>query len=266
MISVVSSPSYAVFCLLALALLSPGPNIHFALWPRSADFWATAALANISIDDTSSLIIYSSNNTWRPSTVACATCLTPDVRIAYAGTWHDGTHIIPTIDDDDLQTTSTTGTPPPPKLQKGKDNDKDSGKGDDGDDGDDKDDKDNDDKGGMGKGKGGGNSRRSLRFASRQRAFRRQNAQVSNPFFTPTLDGDDPGFVDTQVTVQFSFNGTSCFKVSHLRFVRRCLSIYREAALTIGCLSKTSADRTYLASYRLCHLCIRHRPDVRSAS
>lgn len=104
LISVSRSPSYFVYSLVILALLGPEPRTYSPYWPRSADYWATATLVNITIDDTSTLIAYSANNTWRPSTVNCSSCLDPDTRLAYAGTWHDGTHIIPTQDADDLDT------------------------------------------------------------------------------------------------------------------------------------------------------------------
>ena len=60
---------------------------------RSA--FASAALVNFTIDDTSSLITYSPSNQWRASTTPCSTCLEPDAQLAYAGTWHDGTSTAP---------------------------------------------------------------------------------------------------------------------------------------------------------------------------
>jgi hypothetical protein len=196
---------------LALVLLSPGPSVHIGHWPRSADIWATAALVNITIDDTSSLIAYSANNTWRSSAVACSTCLAPDIQLAYAGSWHDGTHIIPTTDADDLGDTDATTHSSTAKQQPDQgDHDKDDG------------DNDSDDK------KGGGH-RRGLGADDRAKVSKRQSTDVDNPFFTPKLDDDDPGFVDTQVTLQFSFNGTSYLEVLYPSFVRLCLSIHRDA-------------------------------------
>ena len=186
---------------------------------------------NVTIDDTSSLIAYSANNTWRPSTVPCTTCLAPSDRLAYAGTWHDGTHIIPTADGDDTQTTAENPGQSGKPGQNGNGGDGDGGKGgggggdddggdggkgsndeEDSDEGDDDDKKgdtdDNDDK----KGGKGSRQRRGLKGNSGRR-FKRQNT-ASNPFFTPSLDSDDSGFVDKPVTVQFNFTGTSCWLLS----------------------------------------------------
>ena len=38
---------------------------------------------------------------WHASAVECDTCLSPPGTSAHGGTWHDGTHIIPTLDEDD---------------------------------------------------------------------------------------------------------------------------------------------------------------------
>ena len=74
---------------------------------------ALAALVNVTIDDTSSLIAYSPPDSWRSSSEACKTCLEPDKRLAYAWTWHDGTHIIPTVDADDLPNNAVSPSPTP---------------------------------------------------------------------------------------------------------------------------------------------------------
>lgn len=192
----------------------------------------------MTIDDTSSLISYSGNSTWRPSSVTCATCLQPGGNLAYAGTWHDGTHIIPTLDSDDFGSSSTSGVstsaastsaaPPSSTSQvaaaKG---------GDDDDASDDDDDKGDDDDGKSGKGKGkGSRRRRGLQGTRSGTMLRRQDTAVSNPFFVPNLDSDDPGFVDKSVTVQFNFTGTS--------FLKLPISQCTEANASLGLLN----DRT----------------------
>ncbi|EKM52831.1 uncharacterized protein PHACADRAFT_261484 [Phanerochaete carnosa HHB-10118-sp] len=193
------SPSYAVFCLVVVALLSPAPATRVAYWPRSADFWAIATAANVTIDDTSSLITYSANDTWRPSTVPCDTCLDPDNSLAYAGTWHDGTHIIPTVDNDDVDDTDQqSGKSGNGGGKQGGDGDQDGDGGGDGDSGD------------NGKGGKDGQHRRGMQDVGVPR-FKRQESIVSNPFFTPNLDSDDPGFVDKSVTVEFNFTGSAIY-------------------------------------------------------
>ena len=100
---------------------------------------ALAALVNVTIDDTSSLIAYSPPDSWRSSSEACKTCLEPDKRLAYAWTWHDGTHIIPTVDGDDLPNNAVSPSPTPSataggdadKGKKGDDDDKKDGDDDD---------------------------------------------------------------------------------------------------------------------------------------
>lgn len=161
------SPAYALFCIVTLTLLGPGPNSQFAHWPRSADYWATAVLVNVTIDDTSSLIAYSPISSWRSSVTPCATCLLPDKYLAYAETWHEGAHILPSDDTDDIH---------------------------------------NNIEGVRSNGKG---HRSDLERRGRpQRPGRRGNV-VDRQAFTPRLDSDDPNFVDTPVTVQFNFTGTS---------------------------------------------------------
>lgn len=172
--------------------------MDIASWPRDTHLWAVAAVVNITIDDTSSLILYSTNNTWRPSKVACQTCLAPDPKFAYAGTWHDGTHIIPTLDDDDINTADD---------QASKQGDSGAGRSD----------ADGSGDGGSDNNKGNGGGKWTFRRRRRDskgvrgvEKFRRQDTVISNPFFTPKLDSDDPGFFDRPVTVEFNFTGTSC--------------------------------------------------------
>ncbi|GJE95593.1 hypothetical protein PsYK624_117790 [Phanerochaete sordida] len=199
------SPSYAIFCLLVATLLGPAPTTRVAYWPRSADYWAIAQPVNITIDDSSSLIAYSGNNTWRASNVPCTTCLAPNGRMAYAGTWHDGTHVLPTIDNDDLNTTTSGGSQQTATTggAAGGDNDKGDGDGNGGDE--DAEKGDDDDK------KGGGKGPQRRRGLEGGRRLRRQDTIVSNPFFTPNLDSDDPGFVDKAVSVEFNFTGSAIY-------------------------------------------------------
>ncbi|KIP05697.1 hypothetical protein PHLGIDRAFT_128722 [Phlebiopsis gigantea 11061_1 CR5-6] len=163
----------------------------------------------MTIDDTSSLISYSGNNTWRPSSVACATCLEPGANLVYAGTWHDGTHIVPTLDGDDFGAAPTSAAAPSatsqPAAGQGGDDDEAAGDDDDDDKGD-----DDDKKSGKGKGKGG-KRRRGLQGFRSAAKLKRQDTAVSNPFFVPSLDSDDPGFVDKSVTVQFNFTGSAIY-------------------------------------------------------
>ena len=140
----------------------------------------------------------------------CTGCLSPSDRLVYAGTWHDGTHIIPTIDADDIgssPTATANQSAPSATGGQGKSNDDEETQGDD-------DDKKGDDEESKGA-QGGGRGRRWDSWDTER--FRRKDDAVNNPFFTPKLDSDDPGFVDRPVTVQFNFTGTSwiqCF-LSH---------------------------------------------------
>lgn len=45
--------------------------------------------------------MYAPATSWHASTVECDSCLAPLSAGAHGGTWHDGTHIVPTIDEDD---------------------------------------------------------------------------------------------------------------------------------------------------------------------
>lgn len=146
---------------------------------------ALAALVNVTTDDTSSLIAYSPPDSWRSSSEACKTCLEPDKRLAYAWTWHDGTHIIPTRDADDLD-----GSDPDSQARKKLVNAK------------------------KVDGRSEADSRLDLRKRRsppsnlRGRSAKRQRTETDDPFFTTQLDSDDAGFVDTPVLAQFNFTGT----------------------------------------------------------
>lgn len=96
--------------------------------------------------------------------------------MAYAWTWHDGTHIIPTHDADDLDGTDSDSEFVSRKVEA--DNRLNS------------------------EGRGG----RAL--SSRGGVAKRQRKQTDDPFSTAHLDSDDAGFVDTPVLAQFNFTGT----------------------------------------------------------
>ena len=74
-------------------------------------------------------------------------------------------------------------------------------------------DKDDDSDSDDGKGKKGDKDdgkRRRRHLSTGSHLLRRQTATndaSSNPFFTPNLDSDDPGFVDTPVSAQLNFTG-----------------------------------------------------------
>ncbi|KAI0684554.1 hypothetical protein BC835DRAFT_617879 [Cytidiella melzeri] len=199
--------------LLALAILSPWPSQQNpGSNPRV--LLVSAALVNITVDDTSSLIAYTPATSWQSSTTVCSSCLQPDPALAYAGTWHDGTHIIPTADEDDSpggtqelsqstqvsqksSTRSATPTPPPTQAKGKGDDDDDDGKGD-----------DDDDK----KSGNDGHRRRTVRVARDAKLFKRDNSSAnSNPFVTEKDDSDDPGFVDQPVVVTFNFTGSAVY-------------------------------------------------------
>ncbi|TFK80295.1 hypothetical protein K466DRAFT_578966 [Polyporus arcularius HHB13444] len=128
---------------------------------------------NVTVDDTSALLVYSPASSWHASTVPCPDCLGPSSSIAFNGTWHDGTHIIPTVDADDDSSTVRSGG---------------RGKGKGGDDDDSESDSDDDD-------------RRTSSIPS----------PTANPFFIPNLDSDDPGFHDQPVSVQLNFTGSAVY-------------------------------------------------------
>ncbi|PIL26135.1 hypothetical protein GSI_11890 [Ganoderma sinense ZZ0214-1] len=164
---------------------------------------------NVTIDDTSSSIVYSPASSWHASSVPCSTCLAPISSIALQGTWHDGTHIIPTVDADDLPNNAVSPSPTPSTATGG-----DADKGKKGDDNDKKDgDDDDDDDGGKGKRDRSGRHRWRRR-PRRSHLLPRQDSSSdasSNPFFTPNFDSDDAGFVDTPVSAQLSFTGSAVY-------------------------------------------------------
>ncbi|KAI0370969.1 hypothetical protein BV20DRAFT_228891 [Pilatotrama ljubarskyi] len=160
-----------------------------------------AGAVNITVDDTSSLIVYTPASAWHASTVPCSTCLAPSPSIAYQGTWHDGTHIIPTVDADDL--------PPTPAPRPDQEDNEDA---DDRDDGDDEGGHKEKDKGSDGDDSGHARSRHEASGAVG--LLRRQDPSGdpnNNPFFTPHFDGDDAGFVDQPVSAQLNFSGSAIY-------------------------------------------------------
>lgn len=209
-----------------LLLISP-PILPFLL-----PFKATSAdSVNVTVDDTSSSIVYSPASSWHASSVPCSTCLAPSSSIAFQGTWHDGTHIIPTVDADDLPNNVVSISPSPtPSKTVGGDGEKGGGKKKGGDDDDDSDDDDDNDsrQSDKGKGKRDRSGRHWWRRRPRPpRSLPRQDSSSnpsSNPFFTPDLDSDDAGFVDTPVSAQLSFTGMFSQRImGHKRITRRKL-------------------------------------------
>ena len=67
----------------------------------NSDLQIFVKFVNVTLDDTDPFIIYSPSTSWHASTVPCASCLAPPNSTAFDFTWHDGTHIIPTSDNDD---------------------------------------------------------------------------------------------------------------------------------------------------------------------
>lgn len=172
----------------------------------------THAEQNVTLDDTNLFITYSPSTSWHANTVACSSCLAPDPALAHSGTWHDGTHIVPTTDEDDegtggvpdsdgdgngsssstsnsvaAATSSSSSSPSSTQSVTGGNTDND-----DNDNGEDDDDSH--------KGKGGGKNT--------SRRFRRDD---ENPFEVQSLDSDDPGFQDVPVTASLTFTGTGIY-------------------------------------------------------
>ena len=155
-------------------------------------------LVNHTIDDNSTQIAYSPQSSWHSSDVPCDQCLHPSEDLAYQHTWHDGIHIIPTVDADDVPKDDNAGSQP--------DGDGDNGGSQNG----------SSSNSGKGKTKGGGQSaasnfRRNWSREEKQAIaspIRRQDSDADdNPFFTPNFDSDDAGFVDHPVFAQFNFTG-----------------------------------------------------------
>ncbi|KAH9856237.1 hypothetical protein C2E23DRAFT_722881, partial [Lenzites betulinus] len=53
---------------------------------------SNAGVANVTVDDTSELILYTPSSSWHTSTDSCSTCLHPTLDEAFGGTWHQGFH------------------------------------------------------------------------------------------------------------------------------------------------------------------------------
>ncbi|EJD05044.1 uncharacterized protein FOMMEDRAFT_154211 [Fomitiporia mediterranea MF3/22] len=197
---------------------------------------SAAAQQNVTLDDTDLFILYAPATSWHASTVECDTCLAPPSTLAHSGTWHDGTHIVPTTDEDDegtvgdqdgdgkstsaspQSTTSTSAPPPPPpptassvqpaQTNAAQDNDDDDHDGDDGDKGGGK---------GGGSGKDGDGKRRLRRFnrSVKSRWLTASSLETKrdgeNPFEVQSSDSDDPGFQDVPVTASLNFTGTAIY-------------------------------------------------------
>lgn len=203
--------------LLLLSLLGPSPSVPPTFFRRGVGLlFASGALVNITIDDISSLIKYSPPASWRSSSTGCSTCLAPSKELAFAGTWHDGTHL-PVEAGDDADDRGSGG--------KGS--------------GDDDDDDDDDDASSETSGRGGSNDNddehrdgsdghkdyddltpRRDYYSERKRGvqgklgaqwLRRQSERVNRPIFTPRVDADDGPSADKPVTAEFNFTGASCY-------------------------------------------------------
>ena len=174
-----------------MSLLISPPILPFLL-PFAVSY---AGPVNITIDDISSALVYSPASSWHASTVPCSSCLAPSVSIAFKGTWHDGTHIIPTVDADDVPNTSEVESEGHGRGKGGDDDDSGSGSGSD-------DEEDDDD-------------------SEEKETASSTVSPTGNPFFTPNFDSDDPGFKDQLVSAQFNFTGKSSTMIGHGLHQRR---------------------------------------------
>ncbi|KAH8114827.1 hypothetical protein DFH11DRAFT_128047 [Phellopilus nigrolimitatus] len=206
------SPMRLLLSLIALVLVATTSN----------------AQTNVTLDDTDMYIIYSPATSWHASTVPCTSCLAPDTGTAHDGTWHDGTHVIPTADEDDEPTvgdtdgdgTTTSSAPQATtsvtstlistftsasSVQPAQTSEVDDDSG------------NNDSDSGKGKGKDGdGSGKKRLKRRSRSRSRKRstdrhlrleRDSGETNPFETQGNDSDDPGFQDVPVTATLTFEG-----------------------------------------------------------
>ena len=235
-----------------IALLLSPPILPFLL-PLTV---VRAGPSNVTVDDTSTQIVYTPASSWHASTVPCSGCLSPSMSLAFQGTWHDGTHIIPTSDGDDFPTSTSTSAQPSQTStsddDKGDDDDddndsdvstqtalKDTDDGKDSNDGEDSDDEKDGDK----KDEDGRKGRHRRRGLAGRRATRREirrSDPTTNPFFTPNFDSDDAGFVDQPVTAQFNFTGACTLSI------RRAISlgspgIHKSPAVRMTLISNTGS-------------------------
>ncbi|KAL5520444.1 hypothetical protein ACEPAG_9668 [Sanghuangporus baumii] len=189
------------------------------------------AQMNVTLDDTDLYIIYAPAQSWHASTVECDACLSPPSTSAHGGTWHDGTHIIPTVDEDDEGTvgdldgdgaTSTSATPVSSTVaavtsssssqsaQTSAASDVNTNNNDD-------DDDDDDDGGGDKHGGKGNDGRRKRRLKRSIRSAKwifltaKSNLDDENPFEVQSVDSDDPGFQDIPVTATLNFSGQAVY-------------------------------------------------------
>ncbi|EMD35196.1 hypothetical protein CERSUDRAFT_116666 [Gelatoporia subvermispora B] len=162
-----------------------------------------AAQVNATVDDTSPSIAYSPTSSWHASSAsatACVSCLTLNASIAFDGTWHNGVHIIKTADADDGSgdvPSSSSSSAPQPTASNSNGN-LDDASGHDDDDGDSSTDKK-------------GDKDKDKRSFTHRHMRQRRASPSENPFFTTGDDEDDPGFVDTPVTVEFNFTGSAVY-------------------------------------------------------
>ncbi|GLB44279.1 hypothetical protein LshimejAT787_1602090 [Lyophyllum shimeji] len=148
------------------------PRLHLIAFFYWTIHLALGGEVNVTVDDTDPSIVYQPPESWQASSTTCSMCLDSEVRDAYLGTYHNGTHVVPSVDADDAA--GSTDEAEAANSGKGK-------------------------SGNSGKGRGGPGPRQ-IRHA-RSSAYRR-------------TDADDPGFLDTNVTVEFRFTGTAVYLYS----------------------------------------------------
>ncbi|KAI0752048.1 hypothetical protein C8Q74DRAFT_1211435 [Fomes fomentarius] len=177
-----------------------------------------ADAVNNTIDDTSPAIVYTPASSWHASSTLCPVCLAPDPSIAFNSTWHDGTHMVPTVDADDQPAThqaQLSGAQPSHLPGKEGGTKGPGGHGDSnlvhGDDGDEDGQSDDSDEGGT---RGMRVRRRGALLASRlvrRQAPTPRSDPAASPFYTPHLDSDDEGFIDHPVSAQLNFTGSAVY-------------------------------------------------------
>ena len=167
---------------ISLLLYSPLRRLIISILPA---LFVRADIVNITVDDTSPDILYLPASSWHQSGIPCSSCLDPGPSIAFNGTWHDGTHIIPTADADDQPTSTSFTLSPTTSAEDGGHDD------------------------GNGFESKHGKNRRMVQGISRRekQVFHRQSCS-NDPFCVPKFDGDDTQFVDNPVIAQFNFTGT----------------------------------------------------------
>ncbi|KAI0050755.1 hypothetical protein FA95DRAFT_1581004 [Auriscalpium vulgare] len=155
---------------------------------------------NITVDDTDPSVLYQPATSWFASgnSSGCSFCLTPSsASIAFKNTWHHGLHVVPTADTDDDVDSDGDGSKKGSGKRDGRSMDLRR--------------RDADDVG-KGKGKGQDDDDDDGDSPTDTEAYNSTDSGAeTSPFFVSNLDSDDPGFVDTPVTLQLNFNGTALY-------------------------------------------------------